>query len=112
MPKKPIGAFTHPEAVSTFMSVLHEGLTNAQRTPGTGSSARAQAISSAMGKNFPRSGSPVIPSGGIDAVAARAATSYSARAAALGLSEEISRESPVGFSSARGMKRSISTEER
>lgn len=58
--------------------------------------------------NPPRSESPRIPSGGVDAVAARATYQYEARAAALGLEDEVAVENKAVFQSARGMKRAIS----
>lgn len=84
-------------------------------------SARALAIQSAMAmeSNQPpgRPESPRIPGGGIDAVAARATTNMKAYGVKLQLDEEVTMvDSPGngfdGFSSARGMKRSISTDQR
>lgn len=78
--------------------------------------ARALAISSELQKpSGPiRAESPRIPSGGIDAVAAKASTAMRVHGARLELDEN---ETTVevgfnGFSSARGMKRSISGEDR
>lgn len=82
-------------------------LTDVQHHTPNGASMRAQAISAAMGIP-PRSESPKIPSGGVDAVVARAAHRVPARAAELDLQHEVGGENKVSFQSARGFKRNIS----
>jgi hypothetical protein len=88
--------------------------------------ARALAIANAMASHAAvhsppiRNESPRIPSGGIDAVAAKVQTVLHAEAIRLTLDENVDVGSEVedgsvcgfnGFASARGMKRTMSTEE-
>lgn len=101
-PVRPVGGFSHGEAVSQGRSIRPNHSEQA-RLASTGASARAQALAHMSAP--PRAGSPRIPSGGIDQVAARASPQFAQRAAALGLHDDIQTENPVGFSSARGMKR-------
>jgi len=123
--KRPVGGFAFPNgAVGGLHPLIVLGgdrWQNAQAGSSTaaGQAARALAISNAVAAQsmYPapiRAESPRIPSGGIDAVAAKASTSMRVHVARLELDEnETSVEVGFnGFASARGMKRSVSGESR
>ena len=87
-----------------------------QQTVGpTGASARLAAINSAMSTTIPpRPESPRIPSGGVDAVAAKASTNLRTHGMALDIESPITKGTAAafnGFGSARTLKRSISGDE-
>lgn len=121
--KTPVGGFVYPSGVSDSsiprcLQLTHTLPQGGPSNP-TGSSARALAISSALAAQLKmsapiRSESPRIPSGGIDDVAAKASTVMHVHGAKLELDENETRVEAgfSGFASARGMKRSISGEDR
>ena len=124
--KKAVGALALPNAAVSLPNPWDRHLQSNAKQGGpssaTAQSARALAISSALAAQHARPSAPIrsesprIPSGGVDAVAAKATTTLREHGARLELDENSDCGVEVagfnGFSSARGMKRNISGEDR
>lgn len=101
-PRRAVGGFAYPQGVSCIRGLW------AEEQNAAASAARAQALGAMSTSGPPRSESPRIPSGGIDAVAARATHRIPAAATELDLEQEYGSENKVAFQSARGYKRGSS----